>query len=136
MQVKLKSKNDAYHLEATGVNGKTVQIDAATEVGGHDMGVRPTELLLMGVAGCTSIDFRMIMTKQRQVIEKYEITVDATREGDQVKPFKTINLHFDLWGNLDEAKVEKAIDLSLYKYCSVAESLDKNIKVTYTYKIH
>jgi putative redox protein len=137
MKVKLESKNDAFHLEATGANGRKVSIDAGEGIGGHDLGVRPVELLLMSVASCTSIDFKLIMNKQRQKLTKYEILVDSTREGEQVKPFKTISLHFDLWGeNLSETKIEKAIELAMYKYCSVSESLDPNIKITYTYKIH
>ena len=129
--------NDAFHIQGEGANGRTISVDAGPGIGGHDLGVRPVELLLMAVASCTSIDFKMIMNKQRQKMSRYEIDVDSTREGEHVKPFKTISLHFDIWGsNLDENKVTKAIELAMYKYCSVSESLDPNIKITYTFTLN
>ena len=135
MEVKLKRINKAFHFEASNTDDLKVNIDANPAIGGEGKGVRPMELVLMGLAGCASIDLGLILKKQRQELVDYDVAVSSTRNEDDAKAFKTINLHFTLHGNIDATKVEKAIELTLTKYCSVSLSLDKNIKITYTYTI-
>lgn len=135
MEVKLKRINKAFHFEASNSDNLKINIDANAAIGGEGKGVRPMELVLMGLAGCASIDLGLILKKQRQELVDYNISVSSTRNEDDAKAFKAINLHFVLHGNLDANKVEKAIELTLTKYCSVSLSLDKNIKITYTYTI-
>jgi len=135
MEVKLKRINKAFHFEASNADNLKVNIDSNPAIGGEGKGVRPMELVLMGLAGCASIDLGLILKKQRQELIDYEVEVTSTRNEDDAKAFKTINLHFTLHGDLDANKVEKAIELTLTKYCSVSLSLDKNIKITYTYSI-
>lgn len=135
MKVNLKRANNAFHFEAKGSNGTIINMDASPAIGGEDKGPSPMEVLLMSLAGCASVDAIMILEKQRQKLEDYSVDVEGEREGEQVKPYKKINMHFTLKGDLDEKKVNKALDLSVNKYCSVSESLDKNIKITYSFDI-
>ena len=90
---------------------------------------------LLGQAGCASIDLGLILQKQKLTLEDYSVEVTAERNDNVAKNFKSINLHFNLTGDLDDSKVARAIDLTLTKYCSVALSLDKEIKITSSYKI-
>ncbi len=135
MKVNLKRVNSAFHYEASTVDKIKVDIDANPAIGGEGKGTRPMELLLMGVAGCASIDLGLILKKQKQELKDYEVEVAAKRNDNVAKTFKSINLHFVLYGDLDVSKVERAIELTLTKYCSVALSLDKEVDITSTYTI-
>ncbi len=135
MKVNLKRVNNAFHYEALNADNIKVDIDANPAIGGEEKGARPMELLLMGVAGCASIDLGLILKKQKQELTNYEVEVTAQRNDNVAKTFKAINLHFMLWGNLETNKVERAIELTLTKYCSVALSLDTAIEITHTYTI-
>lgn len=135
MKVNLKRVNQAFHYEAFNEGKIKVDIDANPAIGGEEKGARPMELVLMGLAGCASIDLGLILKKQRQELIDYEIEVTAKRDETPAKAFESINLHFILTGDLSPEKVEKGIELTLTKYCSVALSLDKNIKLTHSYII-
>lgn len=136
MEIKLQRKNKAFHYEAINQDKIVVNIDANAAIGGEGKGVRPMELVLMGLGGCASIDLGLILKKQKQELEDYQVTITATRKENVAKTFDTINLHFLLFGKLDNEKVEKAIALTLTKYCSVALSLSDEIKITSTYTIN
>lgn len=135
MKVNLKRVNNAFHYEAHTEDKIKVDIDANPTIGGEGKGTRPMELLLMGVAGCVSIDLGLILKKQKQELIDYEVEVTAERNDNVAKNFKSINLHFTLFGDLEDAKVARAIELTLTKYCSVALSLDKEIELTSTFTI-
>jgi putative redox protein len=135
MKVNLKRVNQAFHYEAKNEDNIVVNIDANPAIGGEGKGSRPMELVLMGLGGCASIDLGLILKKQRQVLDDYQVEVSAKRDETPSKAFKSINVHFVLTGSLDADKVEKAIDLTLTKYCSVALSLNKEIEITATYTI-
>ena len=135
MEIALNRVNKAFHFEAVNSDKIKVHIDASPAIGGEGKGVRPMELVLMGLAGCASIDLGLILKKQRQELEDYEVEVSAQRNEDDAKAFKSIHLHFTLIGELAEEKVEKAIELTLTKYCSVALSLNKDIALSHTYRI-
>ncbi len=135
MKVNLERVNNVFHYEASTVDKIKIDIDANPAIGGEGKGVRPMELLLMGVAGCASIDLGLILKKQKLELQDYKVEVTAERNDNVSKNFKSINLHFILFGDLDDSKVSRAIDLTLTKYCSVALSLDKEIEITSTYTI-
>ncbi|MCB9361743.1 MAG: OsmC family protein [Flavobacteriales bacterium] len=135
MKVNLKRVNQAFHYEAVNEDKIKVNIDANPAIGGEGKGSRPMELILMGLGGCASIDLGLILKKQRQELMDYQIEITATRDETPAKAFKTIHLHFILTGNLAPEKVEKAIELALTKYCSVALSLSKEIEITTSFKI-
>ena len=135
MKVNLKRVNQAFHYEASTEDKIKVDIDANPVIGGEGKGARPMELVLMGLGGCASIDLGLILKKQRQELIDYQVEVTAERDETPAKAFKSINVHFVLTGNLDAEKVEKAIELTLTKYCSVALSLSNEIDITATYTI-
>jgi len=138
MQVELVRIDDAFHFQANGMSGVPVDIDAAENIGGHNAGSRPMELLLMGLGGCTAIDVILIMKKQRQVIEDLKISVSGEREkieGTEMTPFRKINIHFQFKGNIVEEKAKKAIELSMEKYCSATAQFSGSAEITHTFEI-
>lgn len=140
MQVELVRVDDAFHFEASGMSGVPVQIDAAENIGGHNAGVRPMELLLMGLGGCSAIDVLLIMKKQRQVVEDLKISVSGEREkieGTQMTPFRKINVHFKFIGaDISEDKAKKAIEMSMEKYCSATAQFSASAEITHTFEIN
>ena len=136
MQVELVRVDDAFHFEAAGMSGITQHIDAATDIGGHNAGARPMEMLLMGLAGCSAIDVVLILKKQKQVVDDFRMKVDGLREKDATpSPFKKIHITYLLKGQLDAEKVKRAIDLSMDKYCSATAQFRPSADITYSFEI-
>lgn len=138
MEITLKQLNNAVHFEADNGEGVTVQIDGAvgSPYGGEGKGMRPMQLLLAAVGGCSAFDVVAILKKQREDLQHLVVKVKGERaEGKVPAPFTAIHLHFSLKGNLNADKVSRAVNLAVEKYCSVKESLDKNIKVSYDFEI-
>ncbi|MBM9590839.1 OsmC family protein [Leptospira sp. 201903075] len=132
MNIKLNRIESPYGLEAWNESGNSIRIDASPEIGGKNSGPRPMELLIMGLAGCSSIDVLMILAKYRIEVKDYSVEVDAEREKvEEVNLFKNIHMKFKIQGDFNEDQVKRAIDLSLEKYCSVAKTLEKTAKITY-----
>ncbi|QJW92365.1 OsmC family protein [Spirosoma taeanense] len=136
MQIELVRVDDAFHFEAVGKSGIPQHIDAATDIGGHNAGARPMEMLLMGLAGCSAIDVILILQKQKQVIDDFRLTVDGLREkGATPAPFKKIHITYLLKGQLDANRVKRAIDLSMDKYCSATAQFRPTTEITYSFEI-
>ncbi|TGK83177.1 OsmC family peroxiredoxin [Leptospira noumeaensis] len=136
MNIKLSRIESPYVLEATNESGNSIRIDASPEIGGKNSGPRPMELLIMGLAGCSSIDVLMILAKHRIEVKDYSVEVDADREKvEEANLFKNIHLKFKVAGDFKEEQVKRAIDLSLEKYCSVAKTLEKTAKITYEFEL-
>ena len=94
------------------------------------------QLLLAGIGGCSTIDIIGILKKQRQQLEDISVEVDGDRQKTGTySEFKTIHMKFMLKGDLDPAKVERAIELSIDKYCSVSKALEKTSEITYSFTI-
>lgn len=124
-EIKLKWES-GLRFTATASAGKPVLID-----GDRQEGTSPMELLLESLAGCTSIDVVAILAKMRQPLDRLEVSISGVRRDVDPKAYTTIELGFRLWGDgLDEAKVSRAVELSLHKYCSVYHSLNPEIKLT------
>ncbi len=135
MEVVLNRLDQDFHFEATGSSPVSVHIDAAEGIGGHNAGARPMELLLMGLGGCTAIDVILILKKQRQIIEDFQIRVQGDREkieGTEKTPFRQINIQFELKGEIDGNKALRAIQLSMDKYCSATAQLESSSKITHS----
>ena len=135
MEVVLKRIDQDFHFEALGSSPVPVHIDAAEGIGGHNAGARPMELLLMGLGGCTAIDVILILKKQRQIIEDFQIRLSGTREkieGTEKTPFRTINIQFELKGQIDGSKALRAIQMSMEKYCSATAQLEPSSLITHT----
>ena len=113
-------------------SGHAVVMDGAPEHGGRDMGVRPMEMLLLGLGGCTAFDVVSILKKSRQAITDCEVLIDSDRAEEIPKVFTRIHVHFIISGKgLDPVKVEKAVNLSADKYCSASEMLGKTAEITH-----
>jgi putative redox protein len=136
MEIILKQQNENVHFEALNEDGNSVHIDGAAAIGGENKGMRPMQLLLTSVAACSVFDVVSILKKQREPVENIQIRArgERTETGD-VKPFTAIHLMFEFKGALNEKKVNRAVSLSVEKYCSVAASLNPDIPVTYEAKI-
>ena len=117
-------------------SGHAVVMDGAPEHGGRDMGIRPMEMLLLGVGGCTAFDVVSILKKSRQAIVDCEVRVDSERAEEIPKVFTQIHIHFIVSGKgLDPGKVEKAVNLSADKYCSASKMLGKTAEITHDFEI-
>lgn len=138
MKVILKRIDDNFNFEASGQSEIKNYMDAGEAVGGQNKGSRPMEMLLMGLGGCTAIDVTIILKKQKQVIDDLTIEVSGEREeieGTKMSPFKSMNIHFIFTGNIDEKKIEKAIGLSMEKYCSATAQFQCSSEITHSYEL-
>lgn len=137
MSVEIFLKNNAFHFEGHGENGALINIDGSKKIGGTDQGPSPMELLLLGAAGCSSIDVLIMLRKQRQIIDDFRVSVDYERvsNGD-ASIFKTITLNFKMQGTIAPKKAIRAINLSLEKYCSVSLILSHTATINYTLSLN
>jgi putative redox protein len=111
-------------------------MDASPDIGGTNKGLRPMQLLLAALGGCSSVDLISILKKQKQELKDIKITVTGEREKNVVPSLYTeAHIHFILTGNLDAEKVEKAIILSVEKYCSVAKTIEKSATISHSFEI-
>jgi putative redox protein len=135
VKARVKWVEQATFLGESG-SGHAVVMDGAPEFGGRNLGVRPMELLLIGMGGCTSFDVISILKKSRQPVEDCVAEVTAERADDHPKVFTKIHVHFVVTGRgLDEKRVARAIELSSEKYCSASIMLGQSAQVSHDYEI-
>jgi putative redox protein len=136
-KIELNRLNDAFHFAAANDDGNTVHLDASTDIGGAHQGMRPMQMMLAAMGGCSAIDIINILRKQRQDLQDMKITVTGERQKEVVPAlYETVHAHYRFFGNLDRDKVEKAINLSIEKYCSVSRTMEKaGAKITYSFEI-
>lgn len=126
------------HMSFVGESGSghSIVMDGAPEAGGRNLGVRPMEMLLLGLGGCSSFDVMLILQKSRQQVTSCEAEIQAERAEQDPKVFTRIHLHFIVKGkNLSPAKVERAIQLSADKYCSASIMLGKSAEITHDFEV-
>ncbi len=117
-------------------SGHAVVMDGPPEFGGQNLGVRPMEMLILGLGGCSAFDVMLILKKSRQQVANCEVELDYDRAEESPKVFTRIHLHFIVSGRgLDPAKVEKAISLSAEKYCSASIMLGKMAEITHDFEV-
>ena len=117
-------------------SGHTITMDGPPESGGENLGVRPMEILLLGVAGCTMIDVVTTLKKMRQDLSHLETKINAERATDHPKVFTDIHIQFVVKGkDLDPKKVDKAITLSAEKYCSASIMLGETATITHDFEV-
>ncbi|GAW86566.1 putative redox protein [Bathymodiolus platifrons methanotrophic gill symbiont] len=117
-------------------SGHAVVLDGPPEIGGKNMGVRPMEMLLIGMGGCTSIDVMQILQKGRQNITDCVAEITAERVDTIPKVFSKIHVHFVITGkDLKEAVVARAVKLSAEKYCSASIMLEKAVEISHDFEI-
>lgn len=136
MRIKIDKLDGDKHMEASNEEGGKIRMDGSREIGGLNGGISPMQLLLAAAGGCSTIDIINILKKQRQEIKNIHVDVDGDRQKVKTySEYKTIHMHYVLEGDLDPVKVEKAIELSVRKYCSVSKTLEKTSKITYSFEI-
>lgn len=138
MKVELKRLDDAFHFEAKSEEGNIMHFDGSADIGGGNKGIRPMQSLLMAIGGCSAIDIVMILKKQKQEITDFQISIEGEREKDKTPSlWETVNIHFKLKGKIDKDKAERAVQLSMEKYCSVSKTLEiAGAKITYKVSVN
>jgi putative redox protein len=136
MKVNIERVNDAVHLKATNDEGNFIMMDGSPEIGGTGNGARPMQVLLMSLGGCSSMDVLSILKKMRENVEDYKVEINGERrEGEVPAVFTKIHVHYILKGKLNENNVNKAINLSMEKYCSVTKMLEPTVEITHSFEI-
>jgi len=117
-------------------SGHSIVMDGPPEFGGRNLGVRPMEMLLLGLGGCASFDVVSMLKKSKQDLVDCEVEITAERADKEPKVFTKIHLHFIISGNdLSDKRVARAIELSAEKYCSASIMLGKTADVTHDYEL-
>ena len=117
-------------------SGHAIVMDGPPDIGGENLGARPMEMLLLGMAGCTMIDVVSTLEKMREKFSDCQTKVSADRGEEYPKVFTNIHVHFILRGkHLNPSKVDKAIKLSAEKYCSASIMLGKTAVITHDFEI-
>ena len=120
----------------TAPSGHSIALDGPTEIGGEGSAVKPGELTLIALGGCTGIDVVSILKKMRVDFNSFEIVVDAEPRAEHPKSWEKIHVKYIITGpGIDESKVKKAIELSEEKYCSVSAMLKAGAEISYDYEI-
>jgi putative redox protein len=123
-------------FEGTTESGHAVLMDAAPEVGGENKGARPMEMVLLGLGGCTSIDVMMMLQKSQQDVTDCQVEIASERSDSIPKVFTKIHVHFKVSGHgLNPKKVERAVNLSAEKYCSVSKMLEHSVEMSHDFEI-
>ena len=118
-------------------SGFPVQLDSDSYFGGTNNGIRPMEMVALGLAGCTAMDVLSILQKKRQKVTGFEVRVDAPRSGDDPKVFTSAVINYIVTGrNVDEAAVLRGIELSFTKYCPVQKMLEGAVPMELHYEIY
>lgn len=136
MKARIQWSGESLFLAESG-SGHTVVMDGPPELGGRNLGIRPMEMLLIGLGGCSNFDVINILRKARQPVEACQAFLEAERADTEPKVFTRIHLHFEVSGRgLKESHVKRAVDLSAEKYCSASIMLGRaGVEITHDYKI-
>jgi putative redox protein len=135
MKARIKWVQDATFLGESG-SGHAVVMDGPPDHGGRNLGVRPMEMLLLGLGGCTAFDVVHILKKSRQPIIDCVAELEAERASEDPKVFTRIHVHFVVTGaGLDEKRVARAVSLSADKYCSASIMLGKTAEISHDFEI-
>lgn len=135
MNIELQRINDETKLEGVNRHGAKVVIDGSSSENDGSPGISPMEMVLMGVGGCSSMDVLSILKKQKQVVEDYKVLVNSKRSEEIPKVFEHIHVKYIFKGDLNPKKVERAIALSMEKYCSVSIMIEKTAKIDWSFEI-
>ncbi|HBO3288399.1 TPA: OsmC family protein [Pseudomonas aeruginosa] len=136
MKARIQWAGEAMFLGESG-SGHVVVMDGPPDHGGRNLGVRPMEMVLIGLGGCTNFDVVSILKKARQPVESCEAFLEAERADEEPKVFTKIHVHFVVKGRgLKEAQVKRAVELSGEKYCSASIMLGRGgVEITHDYEI-
>ncbi|MEM6630990.1 MAG: OsmC family protein [Bacteroidota bacterium] len=135
MEITINRLNNAIHFEAQNSEGLTATFDGSPDAGGHGLGIRPMEGVLMSLGSCSAIDVVLILQKMKQDLQDIQIKVSGERREEIPRYFTKIHVHYILLGEIEEDKAARAISLSMEKYCSVTKMLEKMVEITHSYEI-
>ncbi|HIB28382.1 MAG TPA: OsmC family protein [Candidatus Thioglobus sp.] len=128
---------DGMMMVGESASGHAIVMDGPEEMGGNNLGVRPMEMLLLGMGGCTTVDVVSTLKKMRENVSNCRVEISAERADEHPKVFTGIHMHFVIEGeNLNEKKIAKAVSLSADKYCSASIMLGKTATVTHDFSIN
>jgi putative redox protein len=117
-------------------SGHAVVMDGPPESGGRNLGIRPMEMLLLGMGGCTAFDVVMILKKARQPVTDCVVEMQAERAATDPRVFTRIHVHFVVTGSgLSDKQVARAVELSAEKYCSASIMLGKAAEISHDYEV-
>ena len=117
-------------------SGHSVVMDGSVEHGGRNLGVRPMEMVLLGLGGCSSIDVILMLKKARQDVSDCQVLIEAERADAVPAVFTRIALKFIVEGrNLSVRQVERVVSMSVEKYCSVTKMLESSVEISFTTEI-
>lgn len=132
MKARIKWVQDVMFLGESG-SGHSVVMDGAPDAGGRNLGVRPMEMLLLGLGGCSAFDVMLILKRGRMAVSDCVVDIEAERAETDPKVFTRIAMHYTVTGQaLDLKKVERAVHLSAEKYCSASAIIAKTAQITHT----
>ena len=135
MKARIKWIQDVMFLGESG-SGHSVVMDGAPEAGGRNLGLRPMEMVLLGLGGCSAFDVMMILKRSREQVTDCVVELDAQRAATDPKVFTKIEMRYVVTGrSLDRKKVERAVSLSAEKYCSASAILAKTAEITHSIEI-
>ncbi len=135
LNAKVKWVNNIQFVGESGT-GHAIVMDGDREVGGNNTGMRPMELLLVGLGGCSGMDVASILQKKKQRVTDLEININGQKADSYPKKFTEIEIQFIVSGkDISEEAVKRAVELSMEKYCSVKATLTGTAKINYSYKI-
>ena len=135
MKARIKWVEGACFIGESG-SGHAVVMDGPPDSGGRDIGIRPMEMLLIGMGGCTAFDVMLILRKARQAVTDCVVEVEAERAEQVPKVFTRIHVHFIVSGSgLSDRQVARAVQLSAEKYCSASIMLSKTAEISHDYEI-
>lgn len=135
MQARVKWLDHMSFVAESG-SGHSVVMDGSPDHGGRNLGIRPMEMMLIGMGGCTAFDVALILQKSRQNVTMIEVELDATRADEVPAVFTSIRAHFRLAGDgLSAKQAERAVNLSAEKYCSASRMLAPTVDISYTVEI-
>jgi len=135
MKARIKWVEEVMFVAESG-SGHSVVIDGPPEHGGRNLGIRPMELLLQGLGGCTAFDVMMILKKARQPVKDCVVELEAQRAESEPKVFTKIHVHFIVTGTgVSEKHLQRAIKLSAEKYCSASIMLGQVVEITHDYEL-
>ena len=135
MKARVKWVENATFVGESG-SGHAVVMDGPPDSGGRDLGIRPMEMLLIGMGGCTAFDVVLILRKARQPVADCVVEIEAERAETVPRVFTRIHVHFIISGDgLSDKQVARAVQLSAEKYCSASIMLGKAAEISHDYEV-
>ncbi|BDD04957.1 OsmC family protein [Aureibacter tunicatorum] len=133
--MKVELTTDGFSSTMKAVNEKGAQISLGASADAENALISPMELVLAGAGGCSTIDIVSILKKQKQEVRDIKVDIEGDRVEDIPRVFRKINMHYKVYGDVDASKVERAIALSVEKYCSVSKMLESSVEITTSFEV-